>query len=213
MPLRTGLLDSTADAARPATEGNEALTSWTGLLLLPLLGLVGLTGVAFGSLWRTHFVVGILLVPVLGMKLATTTYRAVRYYTGSKKYRAAGPPELPARLMAPILIAVTVIAMWSGIVMWLNNTQDRPWSTIHTDAVVIMGGLVGVHVLMYIPKALRSVLRDLSHGRQGGRRTALRVSTVTAVLVVGIVVGFATQPSAAFPVHQGGDRASVGSER
>jgi hypothetical protein len=213
MLLMTGPLDSTPDAARPVTEGNEALTSWTGLLLLPLLGLVGLTGVAFGSLWRAHFVVGILLVPVIGMKLATTTYRAVRYYTGSKKYRAAGPPELPARLLAPILIAVTVIAMWSGIVMWLNNTQDRPWSTIHTDAVVIMGGLVGVHVLMYIPKALRSVFRDLSHVRQGGRRTALRVSTVTAVLVVGIVVGFATQPSAAFPVHQRGDRATIGSDR
>ena len=213
MVLRTGLLDSTPEAASPATEGNEALTSWTGLLLLPLLGLVGLTGVAFGSLWRAHFVVGILLVPVLGMKLATTTYRAVRYYTGSKKYRAAGPPELSARLLAPVLIAVTVIAMWSGIVMWFNNTQDRPWSTIHTDAVVIMGGLVGVHVLMYIPKALRSVFRDLSHIRQGGRRTALRVSTVTAVFVVGIAVGFATQPSAAFPVHQHGDRASIGSDR
>jgi hypothetical protein len=213
MVLRTGFPDSTPDAARPATAGNEALTSWTGLLLLPLLGLVGLTGVAFGSLWRAHFVVGILLVPVIGMKLATTTYRAARYYAGSKKYRAAGPPELSARLLAPVLIAVTVIAMWSGIVMWFNNTQDRPWSTIHTDAVVVMGGLVGIHVLLYIPKAVRAVLRDLSHVRRGRRPTALRISVVTAVLVVGIIVGFATQPSAAFPVHQHGDRASIGSDR
>jgi hypothetical protein len=213
MVLRTGFPDSTPDAARPATAGNEALTSWTGLLLLPLLGLVGLTGVAFGSLWRAHFVVGILLVPVIGMKLATTTYRAARYYAGSKKYRAAGPPELSARLLAPVLIAVTVIAMWSGIVMWLNNNQDRPWSTIHTDAVVVMGGLVGIHVLLYIPKAVRAVLRDLSPVRRGRRPTALRISIVTAVLVVGIIVGFATQPSAAFPVHQHGDRASIGSDR
>jgi hypothetical protein len=196
----------TSDAHR-ATAGNEALTSWTGLLLLPLLGLVGLTGLAFGSLWRAHLVVGILLVPVLGMKLVSTTYRAVRYYTGSRTYRAAGPPDWPARLLAPPLIVATVVAMVSGIVMWLANNQDRPWSTIHTDAVVIMGGLVGIHVLIYLPQALRSVWGDLGQLRRRRRPAALRVSVVTAALVVGIVVGFVTQPSTPFPVHQRGDRA------
>jgi uncharacterized membrane protein len=177
------------------------------LLLLPLLGLVGLTGVAFGSLWRAHLVIGVLLVPVLGLKLVTTTYRAVRYYTGSSKYRAAGPPDWPARLLAPVLIAATVVAMVSGIVMWLNNNQDRPWSTIHTDAVVIMGGLVGIHVLIYLAQALRSAWGDLSQLRRRGRSAGLRISVVVASLVVGIVVGFVTQPSTPFPVHQGGDRA------
>lgn len=211
MQLRARLPGS-GSSHHESTAGNEALTSWTGLLLLPLLGLVGLTGVAFGSLWRAHFVVGIILVPVLGMKLATTTYRAIRYYTGSKRYRAAGPPELAARILAPILIAATVIAMWSGIVMWLNNNQDQPWSTIHTDAVVIMGGLVGIHVLLYVPKALRSVFGELSQMRQRGHRATLRLSIVTASLVVGIVVGFVIQPSSPFPVHQHADRVSTGSE-
>jgi hypothetical protein len=212
MELR-GRLPASRSDDHESTAGNEALTSWTGLLLLPLLGLVGLTGVAFGSLWRAHFVVGILLVPVLGMKLVSTTYRAARYYTGSKRYRAAGPPELAARILAPVLIVVTVIAMWSGIVMWLSNNQDRPWSTIHTDAVVIMGGLVGIHVLLYIPNALRSVFRDLSHVRRRGSQATLRLSIVTATLVVGIVVGFVTQPSSPFPVHQRADRVSVSGER
>jgi MFS family permease len=185
----------------PATGGNEALISWTGLLLIPLLGLVGLTGVAFGTLWRAHFIVGILLIPVLGLKLMATTYRAVRYYTGSKKYRAAGPPEWTARIMALPLIAVTIVAMTSGVVMWLANNQDRPWSTIHTDSVVIMGGLVGLHVLIYLPKAMWAAIRDLDQLRRHRRPAALRISLVVTALIVGTAVGFMWRSNASFPVR------------
>ena len=199
--VRDWLLTADPHEAESPARDNAALTSWTGLLLLPLLGLVGFTGVFFGSLWRSHLIVGILLLPVLGLKLATTTYRAVRYYTGSRRYRAAGPPHWPARILAPFLIVCTVVAMTSGVVMWLANNRDRPWSTIHTDSVVILGGLVGIHVLLYLPRALRAALRDLSRLRDRHWTPSLRLSIVSAVLVGGIVLGFATQPAAPFPVR------------
>lgn len=190
----------------PATQGNASLISWTGLLLIPLLGLVGITGLAFGTLWRAHFIVGILLIPVLGLKLLATTYRAVRYYTGSAKYRAAGPPDWPARIMAPFLIAATVIAMVTGVEMWLANNQDRPWSTIHTDSVVVMGGLVGLHILIYLPKAIGAAFRDLKEIRRRGLKASLRISIVLATLIAGIALGFLTQSTTQFPVHQHHDR-------
>jgi len=204
--VRKAWFEYGADERSEATRGNESLISWTGLLLIPLLGLVGLTGVAFGTLWRAHFIVGILLIPVLGFKLLTTTYRAARYYTASAKYRAAGPPEWPARIMAPFLIAATAVAMVTGVEMWLANNQDRPWSTIHTDSVVIMGGLVGLHILIYLPKALRSAMHDVKELRVRRSKPALRISIVVVTLVAGIALGFMTQSNKAFPVQQHHER-------
>ncbi len=125
--------------------------------------------------------------------------------TRSAKYRAAGPPDWPARILAPCLIAATVVAMTSGIVMWLNNNRDQPWTTIHIDSVVIMGGVVGLHLLIHFPGAVRSVVRDLARLRQRRWSAGIRMSVVTLVLVAGIGVGFVTQPGTPFPVHDRGD--------
>jgi hypothetical protein len=206
MVLRAGL-DSAVEEPSP-TQGNESLISWTGLLLIPLLGLVGLTGLAFGTLWRAHFIVGILLIPPLAFKLIATTYRAARYYMGSAKYRAAGAPDWPARIMAPFLIAATVVAMVTGVEMWLANNRDRPWSTIHTDSVVILGGLVGLHILIYLPKALLTALRELKEIRVRRSKPGLRISIVVATLVAGIALGFMTQSNKAFPVQQNHERSA-----
>ena len=193
-----------------ATAANQALTSWTGVLLIPLLGLVGLTGVAFGHFWRAHLIIGLALIPILGLKLVTTTYRAVRYYTRSRRYREAGPPEWPARILAPPLVVATVVAMVSGIVMWAANNQDRPWSTIHTDSVVIMGGLVGLHLLFYLPRAGWVVWRDVRQRGRAALAGRLRAAMVVAVLCGGIVLGFALQSSTPFPVHS--ERESAASQ-
>ena len=116
----------------------------------------------------------------------------------------------PARMMSrsPWLersVGVDRLAHWhrmtSGVVMWLANNRDRPWSTIHTDSVVILGGLVGIHILLYLPLAPRAAIRDLRHLRDRHWTPSLRLSIVSAVLVGGIVLGFATQPAAPFPVR------------
>ena len=49
--------------------------------------------------------VGLLLIPPVVLKLASTGYRFVRYYAGARAYREKGPPPLPLRLLAPVLVA------------------------------------------------------------------------------------------------------------
>ena len=44
-----------------------------------------------------------LIAPVL-LKLASTGYRLLRYYGRSRAYREKGPPRLPLRLLAPVLV-------------------------------------------------------------------------------------------------------------
>jgi hypothetical protein len=81
------------------TEGNEILTSATAVVLTGLLAAEGLTIVRMGGLVTAHMFIGLVLIPPVLLKLASTGYRFVRYYTGSRAYRAAGPPPLPLRLL------------------------------------------------------------------------------------------------------------------
>src|SRR5947208_11750958 len=82
---------------RGPTEGNHRLTALTGILLVPLLGLIYGTGLLMHVFWHVHYIVGFVLIPVVVLKLASTGYRMIRYYTGSAVYRAAGPPDLLSR--------------------------------------------------------------------------------------------------------------------
>ena len=80
------------------TEGNEILTSASAVLLTVLLIAEGLTIVHMGGLVNAHMFIGMVLIGPVVLKLASTGYRFVRYYTGSRAYRAVGRrPSLPAR--------------------------------------------------------------------------------------------------------------------
>src|SRR6266550_4435588 len=86
-------------------EGNEILTSATAVALTVLLVTEGVTIVHMGGLLSAHMFIGMVLIPPVLLKLASTGYRFVRYYTGSCAYRAKGPPPLALRLLAPALVA------------------------------------------------------------------------------------------------------------
>jgi len=118
--------------------GNRALTSWAGLALLPGLAVVAVSGLVFRSYWQLHYLAGLSLVPLLVVKLGSTTHRAVSYYVRRAVYRAAGPPEWVGRLLAPALIVSTVVAMATGIWMWSQHSEAQPWAKLHVVSVVAM---------------------------------------------------------------------------
>src|SRR3954470_20834520 len=81
--------------------GNERLTTSTGLLLLVLLAVETLTTLSLRSYLPEHIFLGLLLLPPLALKLASTGWRFVRYYTADEQYRLEGPPRLLLRVLAP----------------------------------------------------------------------------------------------------------------
>ena len=85
------------------TEGNEILTSATAVVLTGLLAVEAYTVVHMRGLVGLHMFIGLVLIPPVLLKLASTGYRFARYYTGSRAYRVKGPPAMPLRLMAPVL--------------------------------------------------------------------------------------------------------------
>ena len=70
------------------------------MILLVLLAALGVTILRIGQLTWLHFFLGLLLIGPVGLKMASTGYRFMRYYTGSPAYvaqGAAGAVAAPAR--------------------------------------------------------------------------------------------------------------------
>ena len=79
------------------TAGNERLTTLTGAILIVLLLVIGVTILRIRQLIDVHLFVGLLLLGPVLLKLASTGYRFVLYYSGNLAYRRKGPPELALR--------------------------------------------------------------------------------------------------------------------
>jgi hypothetical protein len=178
--------------------GNHALTSWAGLLLLPGLAVVALSGLVFGNFWQLHYIAGLSLIPLSLVKLGTTSYRALSYYVRRAVYRAAGAPEWAGRLLAPALIVSTIIAMGTGIWMWSQQSEAQPWAKLHVLSVLAMGACVGLHLLLRTPISLQAVARDgvaaLQHNVP-----RIRIALVGIALAIGLIVGLAGGARSPFP--------------
>ena len=94
--------------------GNERLTTSVGLVLFVLLALETLTTLSLRSYLPVHSFLGLLLLPPLALKLASTGWRFLRYYTGNEPYRLEGPSKFLLRLLAPLLVASTLSLFGSG---------------------------------------------------------------------------------------------------
>lgn len=187
-------------SAEHLTALNRQLTSLTGVLLIPLLALVFLTGLAMDMYWHVHYVIGFVLIPVVALKVAATGYRAISYYLGRKAYRAAGPPELSLRLLAPVIVISTITALVTGVALWAQHSRSGTLSTLHTDSAVICAGTVGIHVLAYLPRALV----EAGHAMRAtlSRVGAVRVATVMLVLVAGVALAAMTYSTGTWPARE-----------
>jgi hypothetical protein len=73
--------------------GNARLTALSGALLLVLLAVEGATIPFLRSLLSVHIFVGMLLLGPVALKLASTGYRMIRYYSRAREYVEAGAPR------------------------------------------------------------------------------------------------------------------------
>ena len=159
-------ITSTASRDRyGGTAGNELLTSATAVVLTALLAVEGYTIVNMRGLVSLHMFIGLVLIPPVLLKLGSTGYRAVRYYTGSRPYRAKGPPLLPLRLMAPVLVASTIAVLVTGVLLLAAGHNSDTVLTLHKASFIVFGVVFAVHFLAYVPRVVRSLRADWSAAR------------------------------------------------
>jgi hypothetical protein len=94
---------------------NRRRTALTGSVLLALVATQALTLFDVGAMIVPHIFVGLLFLVAVVVKLVHVGVRFVRYYAGDPDFRAEGPPATPARVLAPVLVAVTLVLLGSGV--------------------------------------------------------------------------------------------------
>ena len=182
-------------SARPlGVQGNERLTATTGLVLLVLLAIEGFTVLSVRGMFGLRVFVGLLLIPPIGLKLMSTGYRFVRYYTGNRAYRAAGPPRPFPRFIAPFLVVCTIILFGSGVLLLLLGPQGDTVRTVHSVSFFVWFWIMSIHVLIYMWRTPGLVLDDVS--RRGGAVRGMlgRESLVMGSVLLGVVVAIVFLP-------------------
>jgi hypothetical protein len=140
------------------TSGNERLTTATGMVLLVLLAVIGVTLLRLGSLLWVHLFVGMLLIGPIALKLTSTGYRFVRYYTADPRYRRKGPPPAPLRMIAPIVVLTTVLVFISGVLLLLIGPSSRSaLLPLHKISFIVWVVFTSLHVLGHLPAIAATV--------------------------------------------------------
>lgn len=174
------------------TTGNERLTAATGVLLLVLLAVIGVTILRLGQLLWLHLFVGMLLLPPVLLKMGSTGYRFARYYTANPAYREKGAPAAPMRLLAPFVVISTVVVMGSGVALLFAGPSSRgTLFPIHKLSFFAWLAFTALHVLGHLldlPAPLRADFRANAglSGQEPGRNG--RVLSLIGVLVAGLVL-------------------------
>jgi hypothetical protein len=141
------------------TEGNERLTVITGYVLIVLLAVLGLTIIRIGQLLWLHLFLGLALIGPVALKMASTGYRFVRYYTADPRYRTKGPPAPALRTMAPLVVGLTVLVFATGVILLFVGPADslRPRLVlIHKVSFIAWIVLTAIHVVGHLPELLRT---------------------------------------------------------
>jgi hypothetical protein len=175
------------------SEGNERLTGATAAVLLVVLALEGLTLLGVRQYLRPHIFLGLLLIPLVLLKLASTGWRMTRYYRRSAEYVRRGPPAVLIRMIvAPVLVLSTISMLAAGIAAAALDSRGL-WLTLHKLSFFVWLGAMSLHVLTRGLKVPRLVAADWwRRERTSGRR--VRQLLLTGALAAGLVLAFTTLP-------------------
>jgi len=120
-------------------QGNRRLTAMTGAVLLVFFTAEVITTLLMGSLFSLHFFLGMVLIGPVCLKVGSTVWRFIRYYTGSQPYVRRGPPATLQRVLGPVLILLSLTVLGSGVMLavtgpggvWDMNVGD--WQVASAD--------------------------------------------------------------------------------
>ena len=105
------------------------------------------------------------LIPPVAVKLGSTGYRFARYYTGAPRYVEKGPPYLPLRVLAPVLVCATLLVFGSGVALLVIGHRSDFMLELHKVAFIVWGVCFAAHFLWYLPhvwRVLSTTWRDTS---------------------------------------------------
>jgi hypothetical protein len=188
------------DVRTGGSAGNRRLTGAAAALLLILLAAEGATLVAIRPLVSAHVFLGMLLVPLVGVKLASTGYRFARYYTGHRAYRADGPPHALLRALGPFVVIATLALFASGVALVVLGPESGAVLGLHKASFVVWVAAMSAHVLAHVLRVPRLAAADWRED-EPLPGSSLRRWLLAGALVAGLILALATVHLAG-PWHQ-----------
>jgi len=188
---------------RGGPDGNERLTAASGAVLFLLLAAEGVTILSIGQLLSPHVFIGMLLIPPVALKLASTGWRFAQYYRGTREYREKGPPLLPLRLLAPVVVASTVAVFATGIALLVLGSSGRGLVlTLHKAGFVVWIAATGVHVLAYVWRVPRLAFADWRPGASAVSGAPARRLLIGGAVAAGAILAVSTVQYASPWLHR-----------
>jgi hypothetical protein len=192
-------MDGENGAGRSGVVGNERLTALAGAVLLVLILVEIVSSVSLHAGIAIHIFVGVLLTGPLVVKIGSTFYRFLRYYTRSPAFVRRGPPRLALRVLAPLLLVTTLVVIGSGIGLVVTGpAQAGPLLPLHNFSVLLWLSMIAIHVCAYIWRTPRLVADEWRKpsGRSLQKARGLRLGVNLGALLAGAVAAVLLFPSA-----------------
>ncbi|HEY5332717.1 MAG TPA: hypothetical protein VIJ21_04155 [Solirubrobacterales bacterium] len=187
-----GVRQRTATRSGGAT-GNARLTGAVAVALLVLLAAEGVTIPFIGQLLGPHIFIGLLLLPPVALKLASTGYRFARYYTHDEPYVSKGPPPTSLRVVAPGLVLTTLALFGTGVALLVAGPPSHTLIFAHKLSFIAWVGLMSLHVLGHLLELPRLASADWRrHGPREARLAGagLRAAALAGAIALGVGLGF-----------------------
>ncbi len=168
-------------------------------MLFVIVAVEGATLLQMHQLITVHVFVGMLLVPLVLLKLASTGYRFTRYYTGAPAYTRKGPPHPILRGDAPLVVLATLALLGTGITLIaLGRNVGHQYLEYHKIAFFVWLAVMAVHVLGHLEDTITLSTADvLDRHRSDPAAPALpgaglRLTGLVAAAAIGVALGAAS---------------------
>jgi hypothetical protein len=195
--LRTLDADRSDDRARqahsPGVDGNRRMTAMLGAVLLLLLAVEGGTIPFLSSLEPIHVLVGLVLLPIVLLKIGTTFYRFAGYYARRPAYRAAGPPHPAMRALGPVVVSLTLVLFASGVALAVIGKRSSTVYEIHKISFIAWFVVMTIHVVGHLWSVASVAPRDWT-ARARTDSWRLRLSAIAGATVAGCLLAAAAYP-------------------
>jgi hypothetical protein len=156
-----------------------------------MLAAEGVTLLSVHSLLKPHVFIGVLLIPPVLLKIGTTTYRFLRYYSGAPAYREKGPPPTLLRLLGPLVVVLSATVLASGVALLFVGARLRSDALlVHKASFVVWFGAMTIHVVGHILETARLAPKDYyARTRKEVKGAGLRQWALALSIGIGVLLG------------------------
>jgi hypothetical protein len=181
-------------------EGNSRLTSGLGMILLVMLAVEGYTILDVRGMITLHIFLGVMLVGPVLLKVASTLYRFVRYYSHDAAYVRKGPPHIVLRVLGPLVTLSSLALLGTGIALLYVHSDGGFLLTLHQASFIVWVSVMTLHVLGHLREA---AVTSWAEVRRFAPRRRLRLAALVLAVVVGVGGAAALMPSATYWIGRG----------